>query len=68
MANLKAKETADNPKVVDKNGRPEYTPVPDLQPRLDEKREALNAKLEQMNEQDDAARAAFPPAPGVKVK
>lgn len=67
VANQKKVES-DNPKVVDKNGRPDYGPPVDLQPRLDEKREALDAKLAQMNEQDDAARAAHPPAPGVTVK
>ena len=67
MTNAK-KTDADNPKVIDKNGRPEYAPVPDLQPRLDEKRAALEAKLAEMNEQADAALAAHPPAPGITVK
>jgi hypothetical protein len=66
MANLKA-EKADNPKTVDKNGRPEYAAIPDLQPRLDEKREALEARITTMEKQDEDARKAFPPAPGVKV-
>lgn len=66
MANLKA-EKADDPKVVDKNGRPAYAPIPDLQPRLDEKREALEARIATMEKQDEDARKAFPPAPGIKL-
>jgi hypothetical protein len=66
MANLKAAK-ADDPKVVDINGRPVYPAIPDLQPRLDEKREALEARIILMDKQDEAARKAFPPAPGVKL-
>ena len=66
MANLKKVES-DNPKVVDVNGRPVYAAIPDLQPRLDEKREALEERLATIEKQDAEARKAFPPAPGVKV-
>jgi hypothetical protein len=40
--------------MTDENGRPEYAPIPDLQPRLDEKREALEARIA-------AIEAATPP-------
>jgi hypothetical protein len=66
MANLKAAKS-DDPKTVDQNGRPEYAAIPDLQPRLDEKREALEARIDTMNKQDEDARKAFPPAPGTKI-
>ena len=63
-----AKATGDNPEVVDVNGRPVYATIPDLQPRLDEKREALEERLATIEKQNAEAREAFPPAPGVKVQ
>ena len=56
---------------VDKNGRPEYPAIPDLQPRLDEKNAALTARLRLIEKQNDEQLAKFPPAPepkSVKVK
>lgn len=48
--------------MTDENGRPEYPAIPDLQPRLDEKREALDAKLRAMEE------ATPPPAAQAEPK
>jgi hypothetical protein len=42
--------------MADENGRPDYAPIPDLQPRLDEKREDLEARIAAMEA------AATPPA------
>ena len=56
---------------VDKNGRPEYAAIEDLQPRLDEKNAALTARLRLMEKQQDEQLAKFGPAPEpktVKVK
>jgi hypothetical protein len=53
--------------TVDKNGRPEYAEIEDLQPRLDEKNAALKQKLDQMDKQADEELAKFGPAPEPKA-
>ena len=53
--------------TVDKNGRPDYAAIEDLQPRLDEKNAALTEKLRQMEKQSDEALAKFGPAPEPKA-
>jgi hypothetical protein len=54
-------------KTVDKNGRPEYAVIEDLQPRLDEKNADLTARLRLIEKQNDEALAKFPPAPEPKA-
>ncbi len=53
--------------TVDKNGRPEYAAIEDLQPRLDEKNAALTARLRLMEKQQDEQLAKFGPAPEPKT-
>lgn len=52
---------------VDKNGRPEYPPVTDLQPLMDVKTAALAERLALMEKQADAELAKYPPAPEPKA-
>lgn len=52
---------------VDKNGRPEYPDIPDLQPRLDEKNAALTERLALIEKQNDDELKRFGPAPEPKT-
>jgi hypothetical protein len=45
--------------MTDKNGRPEYAAIADLQPRLNEKNAALDAKLRTIEKQEDEALAHY---------
>ena len=53
--------------TVDKNGRPDYAAIEDLQPRLDEKNAALTEKLRTMEKQADDQLAKYGPAPEPKA-
>jgi len=53
--------------TVDKNGRPDYAQIEDLQPRLDEKNADLTARLRMIEKQNDEALARFGPAPEPKT-
>lgn len=53
---------------VDKNGRPDYAAIEDLQPRLDEKNADLTARLRLIEKQQDEQLAKFGPAPEPKAK
>ena len=54
--------------TVDKNGRPDYAAIEDLQPRLDEKNAALTERLRLIEKQQDEQLAKFGPAPEPKAK